>query len=125
LNKTPEVCVAIRCVKDRISRTELKVLSGDEPVATIKVVADIEKRIIAFGGLMHRDIEVSLLSNGSHLKDLWGFSLYLDRPWSEAFEFRSHVNVRPQDGSPSIQIHDEKLRQGLIALAAERIDWDR
>jgi hypothetical protein len=117
--------VAIRCVKDRISRTELKALSGDDPVETVKVVADIEKRIISFGGAMHRDIEVSLLSSGSHLKDLWGFSLYLDRPWSEAFEFRSHVNIRPQDGSPSIQIHDTKLCQALIALAAERIDWDR
>ena len=40
--------MAIRCVKDRISRTELKALSGDDLVETIKVVADIEKRIIAF-----------------------------------------------------------------------------
>jgi hypothetical protein len=80
---------------------------------------------MAAGGLMHRDIEIFLLSDGSRLKDLWGFSLYLNRPWSEAFEFRSHVNVRPQDGSTSIQIHDEKLCQAIIALAAERIDWDR
>ncbi len=117
--------MAIHCVKDRISRTELKKWSGEAPADTIKIVADIEKKIIAFGGPMHRDMEVSLLSNGSSLKALWGFSLHLDKPWSEAFEFRSHMNVRPQDGSPSIQIHDEKLCQALIALAAERIDWDR
>jgi hypothetical protein len=117
--------VAIRIVKDRISRTELKMLSSEDHIEMIKVVADIDKRILGFGGSMHHDIEVALISDGSNLKNIWGFSLYLDRPWAEAFEFRSHVNVRPQDGSPSIQLHDKKLCQALVALAAERIDWDR
>ena len=116
--------MAIRCVKDRISRTELKAFLPEVGPASVKVVADLDRKVLGFGGPMHHDIEVVLLSDGSSLKHLWGFSLYLDRPWTDAFEFRSHVNVRPQDGSPSIQLHDEHLRQALVALAAERIDWD-
>ena len=115
----------VRFVKDRISRIELKELAGEDPTGTIKVVADLDKRVIGVGGPMHHDIEAMLLSNGSSLKDIWGFSLHLDRSWADAFEFRSHVNVRPQHGNASIQLHDEKLCQALVALAAERIDWDR
>lgn len=116
--------MAIRCVTDRISRSELQVFAGDDLPATVKVVADLDRGVLGFGGPMHRDIEIVLLSNGSVLKNLWGFTLYLDRPWADAFEFRSHVNIRPQDGSPSIQIHDAKTCQALVALAGERIDWD-
>ena len=116
--------MAIRCVTDRISRFELQALAGDDLPRMIKVVADLDRRVLGFGGPMHRDIEIVLLSDGSLLKDLWGFTLYLDRPWADAFEFRSPVNIRPQDGSPSIQIHDENTCRAIMALAGERIDWD-
>jgi hypothetical protein len=125
LNKIPEVVVAIRLIKDRISRTELQAWTREDGVDWVKVVADLDRDVLGFGGPMHHDIEVVLLADGSNLKDLWGFSLHLDRPWTDAFEFRSHVNVRPQDGNPSIQIHDEKVCQVLTALAAKCIDWDR
>lgn len=115
--------MAIRIVKDRISRTELKALL-DEDAAGLKVVADLDKALLGIGGLMHHDIEALLISDGSKRKDLWGFSLFLDKPWQEAFEFRSNVNVRPQDGNVSIQIRDEKICQALLALAAERVDWN-
>ena len=116
--------MAIRLVQDRIFRSELKTLCGEDYAAMIKVVADLDQKVLGFGGPMHHDIEAALLADGSRLKNLWGFSLYLERPWSEAIEFRSHVNVRPQDGNPSIQIHDEKICQALRTLAAERIDWN-
>ena len=115
--------MAIRIVKDRISRTELKVLSGESPAGAVKVVADLDKKVLGIGGPMHRDIEIVLLSDGASLHNLWGFSLYPDRPWENAFEFRSHVNIRPQDGNHSIQIQDKKLCDLLVALAAARIDW--
>jgi len=117
--------VAVRLVKDRISRTELQALSGNDAPEMIKLVADLDRRVLGFGGPMHKDIEIVLLADGSKLEHIWGFSLHFDRPWIEAFEFRSHINVRPQDGSSSIQIHDDKICQALVALAAERIDWDR
>ncbi len=117
--------MAIRLVKERISRSELQALSGDDQVDVIKIVADLDRKVLGVGGPMHHDIEALLLADGSDLKSLWGFSLYFDRPWVEAFEFRSHVNVRPKDGSPSIQIHDEKICKALVILAAEHIDWDR
>jgi hypothetical protein len=125
LNKFSEIFVAIRLVRDHISRTELKAISGEVYAGMVKVVADIDQGVLGLGGSMHHDIEAALLAQGSNLKSLWGFSLYLGRPWAEAFEFRSHVNVRPLDGNPSIQIHDEKLCKALLALAEERIDWDR
>ena len=117
--------MAVRCVKDRISRTELQALSGDDLPEMIKSVADLDRGILGFGGPMHKDIELALLGDGADLAHIWGFILHLDRPWTDAFEFRSNMNVRPQDGNPSIQIHDEKIRRAIVALAAERIDWDR
>ena len=99
--------MAIRLVQERIFRRELQALSGDDPAQMIKVVADLDRKILGVGGPMHNDIEALLLADGSDLKSLWGFSLYFERPWVDAFEFRSHVNVRPQDGNPSIQIHDQ------------------
>ena len=117
--------MVIRCVKDRIPRTELQALSGNDPSGRVKIVADLERRILGVGGPMHKDIEVMLLSDGSKLGNIWGFILHPDRPWADAFEFRSNMNVRPQDGSSSIQIHDEKLCEALRVLAAERIDWNR
>lgn len=111
-------------VKDRITRSALLSLDHDAGVEMVKAVADVHRGVIGFGGAMHHDIEATLLAEGSVLKDLWGFSLYLNRPWSDAFEFRSHVNVRPEDGSPSIQINDATLRAALVALALQRVDWD-
>jgi hypothetical protein len=116
--------MAIRLVKDRIFRTELQALAGEAFPPTIKVVADLQRRILGFGGRMHKDIEIMLLADGSQLKDIWGFNLCLDRPWPDVFEFRSNINVRPHDGNMSIQIRDEKICQALVVLAAERIDWD-
>ena len=116
--------MATRLVKDHISRTELKALIEDDRITTVKAVADVRRGVIGFGGPMHHDIEATLIEDGSLLRHLWGFSLFLDRPWCDAFEFRSHVNVRPEDGNPSIQINDASVRQSLVTLAAKRIDWD-
>jgi hypothetical protein len=116
--------MAIRCVKDRITCTELKAIAGHDHAGMIKVVADLKLRLLGFGGTIHHDIEKVLLAEGSSHQDMWGFNLYLDKPWAEAFEFRSHVNIRPKDGNPSIKIHDQKICQALFALALERIDWD-
>jgi hypothetical protein len=116
--------MAIRLVKDQITRTELKDLIKEDRVETVKAVADVRRGIIGFGGDMHHDIERTMIEDGSLLRNLWGFSLFLDRSWRDAFEFRSHVNVRPEDGNPSIQINDMSVRQSLVTLASKRIDWD-
>ena len=117
--------MAITVVKDRITRSALQALAQDDFVDMIKVVADINSGMLACGGESHRDGVAVLLVEGSLVKDLWGLCLHFDKPLPEAFEFRSQINVRPKDGSVSVQINDQKLCQALTALVRQHLDWDK
>ncbi|MFH0753031.1 MAG: DUF5674 family protein [Candidatus Omnitrophota bacterium] len=113
----------IRIVRDRIARSALKVLAQETYVDMIKAVADIDKGVVAFGGQMHADAQAMLLAEGFLKKDLWGFCFFVERPFSEAFDFTSHINIRPEDGNSSVRIQDAGLCQKLARLVQERIDW--
>ncbi len=116
--------MTISLVTERILCSELKTIAAETYVTLIKAVADLDKGIVGFGGKLHKDVEALLLSEGSDTKNLWGFCLHFDRPVDDAFEFRSHINMRPQDGNPSIQINDAKICQAIRDLVALRVDWN-
>ena len=115
--------MTISLVTERILCSELKKIAGETYVTMIKAVADLDKRMVGFGGQLHKDVEALLLSEGSDTKHLWGFCLHFDRPFDEAFEFRSHINMRPQDGNPSVQINDARICQAIRDLVALRVVW--
>jgi len=114
----------IRVVKDgRITRTELRSLAQETYGVMIKAVADLDRGVLAFNGPMHKDIQAVLLTEGSRVRDMWGFCLHLDKPWVVAFEFRSHINARPEDGNASIQINNELVCRAIVSLAVRHVDW--
>ena len=56
----------MKIIKDKISINELKMIAEDMFGNMVKVVVDIEKRIMVIGGELHSDEEALLLENGSN-----------------------------------------------------------
>lgn len=87
----------------------------------VKVVVDIEKKILAIGGELHADAEAVLLEAGSEQKNLWGANIFPDRPQGEQIEFTSLINIRPKQGNTQTLIQDPGIQQQVAAVIAERL----
>lgn len=96
-------------------QTIAKVQFGD----MVKVVVDIEKRIMAAGGELHADEEAVLLDLGSKQKDLWGFNIYVDQPRQSWLEFDSMINIRPGQGNRSRSIDDLEIQKKIVEI----VNW--
>ncbi len=73
----------------------------------IKVAVDVERGVLAGGGIMHADCESALLDFGSKQKNIWGGDWY---PKEKRVEFGSLINIRPRQNNRSMEIRDEKVR---------------
>ncbi|NJL81517.1 MAG: hypothetical protein HC874_06765 [Richelia sp. SL_2_1] len=81
----------------------------------IKVVVDIERRILAGGGEMHYDCEQVLLENGSQQENLWGAG-YM--PYSGNMTYDSLINIRPRQNR-SMEILDVNIRENVAQIVTE------
>lgn len=81
----------------------------------IKVVVDIERRILAGGGEMHYDCEQVLLENGSQQQNLWGAG-YM--PLTESVTYDSLINIRPRQNR-SMEILDANIRESVAQIITE------
>jgi hypothetical protein len=64
----------------------------------VKLVADLERKILAYDAEWHADLETELLEDGSLQKDLWGFNYY---PSQDVLEYNSLINIRPLENKSS------------------------
>ena len=62
---------------------------------------------------MHADCEAALLEHGSVQDDVWGADWI---PFDSKVTFESLINIRPNQGNPSLEILDEKLRQRVESI---------
>lgn len=76
----------------------------------IKLAVDVEKEILAGGGILHADCEAVLLENGSEQENVWGADWL---PFSQEVTFESLVNIRPRQNNFGLEIEDEKLREKI------------
>ncbi len=67
----------------------------------VKVVVDVERKILAAGCELHIDCADELMNDGSSRTDLWGANVYLDK---NAIDFISLINIRPAEGNHSMEI---------------------
>lgn len=79
----------------------------------IKVVVDVEKEILAVGGLLHSDAEKMLLEEGSLQKNLWGGGVDLV---SGDFDGISLINLRPSQNNPSQDILGKEIREKFLKI---------
>jgi hypothetical protein len=78
----------------------------------IKIVVDVQRKILAAGGEKHVDGERLLLEDGSRQEDLWGAGLDLE---TGEMDFDSLINLRPTQNR-SREILDEEIRKKAASL---------
>ena len=94
-------------------------ISGDELVRLckrwfgdmVKIVVDIEERVIAIGGDLHADAEKLLIEKGYRQENIWGANLY---PWHEPdsrIEYTALINIRPNQDNPGMDIVDNSVKK--------------
>ncbi len=75
--------MTIKIVENNIALDEVKKLAEEFYVTMIKVVVDIERKVIASGGEYHIDANMILIKNGSKQSDIWGFNVYFEKSKEE------------------------------------------
>jgi len=93
--------MAIKIIKDSISKKELIDIAENQFGDLVKAVVDVEKEIMAIGGELHADEESLLLQNGSSQENLWGINIYPNNQEENMTEFDSMINVRPSQENRS------------------------
>lgn len=79
-----------------------------EPLETyIKVAVDIERQILAGGGILHADCEAMLLADGSDQRNIWGADWF---PETNEARFEALINIRPAQGNRCVRIEDEQTQ---------------
>lgn len=102
---------------ERVSLEHLEQLARGLTGEMVKAVVDIERRIMAIGGLMHADEEAALIDDGSRQADLWGINLYPAERRSDDFvEFDSMINLRPGQDNRSRGVEDAATRATIVQI---------
>jgi len=103
-------------VKVPLPADEFGTVVAEHRHGMIKVVVDIEKRVLALGGDLHADGEQRLLDDGSRQEDIWGANIYPGKPPGEQIEYTSMINIRPRQGNRSMDITEATLRDAVAGV---------
>lgn len=125
--RNPQSCLrtmAIKIVRQAISKSELKEMAKQQFGDMVKAVVDVDQSIMAIGGELHSDEEAVLLDQGSAQRNLWGINLYPERPVTEWIEFDSMINVRPSQGNRSRSVERPDIQQTITAIVHRLIAGD-
>ena len=77
----------------------------------IKLAVDIQRGILAGGGVLHADCESTLLEDGSK-----GSGVRTGIPFSQQVTFEALINIRPRQNNPSLEILDLTLRKRVAEI---------
>jgi len=79
----------------------------------VKVVIDIEKKILSIGCELHIDCADDLVTDGSERKNLWGANIY---PIEKKIDFISMINIRPLDNNRSMEIQIPEIKEKVESV---------
>lgn len=82
----------------------------------VKLVVDVERRVIALGGEFHADAEELLLGQGSEQTDLWGANYYPGRGPEHCIEYTALINIRPSQDNRAMEVQDPAVRTQMRDL---------
>lgn len=94
-------------IRKKASKKELQDISKHFE-GYIKLVVDVERKILVGGGDRHADDEKMLLDDGSKQENLWGGGFDLE---TKELDYNSIINLRPNQGNPSRDILSEEIRK--------------
>lgn len=87
-----------------------------EDADMVKVVVDVQRKILALGGALHADGEQVLLDDGSQQDNLWGANIYPKKSGDAQIEYTSLINIRPRQGNRSQSIQDPAIREAVASV---------
>ncbi len=105
----------IKSKPDRVILLRLMLKKGH----FIKILVDIERKIIAAGGELHADEKRIVLEDGSRQRDLWGVNYY---PNKKTIEYTSLINIRPSDKNTTIEIANPEIRDKVKNILLDYFD---
>ena len=82
----------------------------------VKLVIDVERKLVAVGGELHADAEAILLESGSRQADLWGANYYPGLGPQQCLEYTALINIRPAQGNRSMEVQDPATRASMAEL---------
>jgi hypothetical protein len=85
----------------------------------IKLAVDIERGILAGGGVMHADCEAVLLEDGSDQKNVWGADW---NPTARQVTFELLINIRPRQANSSMEILDPQIRDRVAQIVRQLLE---
>lgn len=97
---------------------EIKAMS-EEFGTYLKLVVDLENKIMTGGGELHADGEKELLSQGSKQIDLWGGGY---DQLTKNVDYLALINIRAQDGNPGMEVIDPVIRQRFLEVVKMYLD---
>lgn len=112
----------IKIIKARISRKELSDIASKQFGDLVKAAVDIEKGIMALGGELHMDEEVTLIEQeGSRQEHVWGVNLYPNKSGDAFVEFDSMINLKPAVGNRSRSVDNIEIREKIQAVIGKLV----
>ena len=82
----------------------------------VKVVVDIERKIISANCELHIDCVEELMAEGSLYAHLWGANIY---PKDKKIDFISLINIRPKDNNRSMYIENPSIKKKVEDIIKE------
>ncbi len=110
----------MKIITEKISTSELSEMAKNMFGNIVKVVVDVEKKIMAVDGELHADEEALLIQNGSEQKNLWGINIYPEMK-ENFIEFDSMINIRPSMGNKTRGVEDESMRRLITKVVNDLI----
>lgn len=105
-------CSMIHLIQSRATPQQIEdMLAGSG--LYIKLAVDIEREILAGGGILHADCERVLLENASVQADIWGANWY---EIDGSVDYESLINIRPRQGNRSMIIQDSVICDRILEI---------
>lgn len=99
-----------KATKDEIERM------AEDLAGFIKVVVDVENKILVGGGQRHVEGEQKLLEAGSKQHNLWGGGFDTE---TQEIDYNSMINLRPSQDNPSRDILSPEVRKIFDKIVKE------
>lgn len=94
-------------IRKKATKDEIEKMAEDL-AGFIKVVVDVENKILVGGGERHVEGEQKLLQEGSKQENLWGGGFDTE---TQEIDYNSMINLRPSQDNPSRDILSPEIRK--------------
>lgn len=94
-------------IRKKATKDEIEKMAEDL-AGFIKVVVDVENKILAGGGQRHVEGEQELLQAGSKQDNLWGGGFDTE---TKEIDYNSMINLKPSQNNPSRDILSSEIRK--------------